>query len=827
MRKKKERIRVLRSIAVCSLAAVMTVPAGPVTAYGAQVSGINEIYTAAHHHVWKYKQQGAGLVTAVCQETQGLCDAGQINLTLTVEKDSRNQNKAVLLADGIELSGSDDRDISYQIRYYDQNGSSIGTQPPQKNGKYKVRAIFGASQTSTKAPYLEADYTIQHTHSWKYDKSWEGASVVTAVCQETQGFCDAGRTALTLRVEKDSQNKKRAVVLADGTELSESNDWGISYRLRYYNQNGGSIGTQPPQKNGKYKVRAVFGTSQTSAKAPYLEADYTIQHTHNWKYEKSWEGSSVVTAVCEGNEGFCDAGRIALTLRVEKDSENKKRAVVLADGAELSGSNDWDISYRLRYYDQNGSSIGTQPPQKNGKYKVRAVFGSSQTSAMAPYLEADYTIQHIHSWKYEKSWEGSSVVTAVCQETEGFCDAGRMELTLKVEKESDYTEEPRDSRVTVSADGMPLAQDNEFGITYKIEYFQDTEAQPDYGWSGEPREPGTYGVKVTFGGKDSAFIKDTFTIHPIEKESRSGITVKMKSHYDQKGKMPAPQLNRELEDGAEITYYYSMENQNTGGGEWSVSEGKKLKAGIYYMYAVIGETDDYKSYATPVCKFTVHADHKWNMPGHLSKKKATKKTVSCSYCGKREKIKLPAKTVSVVMGKSVVIKSKGCTFGKVSKKYFSLSSSGKITTKADPQYYHSMKTSVPVSVKACGKTYNMKVKLAIPAPKVNLIYRKSVVRNEPGLRFEFQYYVPKADKVQVWMDEVNRFEKSGEIKQYFEKHFSNPRPGKTPYIHLANRGLKKAQTVTFHIRACYGPNKSRAVQKSYRYIETGGTASRF
>ena len=164
----------------------------------------------------------------------------------------------------------------------------------------------------------------------------------------------------------------------------------------------------------------------------------------------------MVTAVCQETQGFCDAGRTALTLRVEKDSQNKKRAVVLADGTELSESNDWGISYRLRYYNQNGGSIGTQPPQKNGKYKVRAVFGTSQTSAMAPYLEADYTIQHIHSWKYEKSWEGSSVVTAVCQETEGFCDAGRMELTLKVEKESDYAEEPQASRVSVSANGMPL-----------------------------------------------------------------------------------------------------------------------------------------------------------------------------------------------------------------------------------------------------------------------------------------------------------------------------------------------------------------------------------
>ena len=174
-----------------------------------------------------------------------------------------------------------------------------------------------------------------------------------------------------------------------------------------------------------------------------------------------------------------------------------------------------------------------------------------------------------------------------------------------------------------------------------------------------------------------------------------------------------------------------------------------------------------------------------------------------------------------------MVKSKGCTFGKVRKKYFSLSSSGKITTKADPQYYHSMKTSVPVSVKACGKTYDMKVKLVIPAPKVNLTYRKSVVRNEPGVRFEFQYYVPKADKVQVWMDEVNRFEKSGAIKQYFEKNFSNPRPGKTPYIHLASRSLKKAQTVTFRIRACYGPNKSRVVQKRFQYVETLGTVSGF
>lgn len=794
----------------------MAVPAVPGTAYGAAGEAGNAVYTAEHRHVWKYEQQGTDLVTAVCQENGESCDVGRINLTLRVEKDSENQNSVVVLADGLPLSENDSRNISYRVRYYNQKGSSIGTQPPKKNGEYKVRVIFGSSGTLSSRPYVEADYIIQHTHSWKYEKP-QGSSVMTAVCQGKEGSCEAGKIALTLRVEKGSGSQRRAVVLANGTELPGYNDWNIQYQIRYFDQNGSDMGTQSPTENGKYKVRAIFEDSSLPSDKSYLEADYTIQHTHSWRYERPWGGENAVTAVCQGEEGSCEAGKITLTLRVEKDSKNQKKVLVLADGKELPADNTWNIPYRIRYFNKNGGSIGTAPPKKNGEYKVRAVFGDNWQSSSAPYVEGDYTIQHTHEWKYEKTWEESSVVTAVCQGTEGSCDAGRIPLTLRVEKDAD-----NQNRAVVLADELELPRNNSWGIQYKIMYLNQ------YGTSmgtQPPTENGEYKVRAVFGssGQSSGapYLEADYTVRnqPTweQKDSRSGITVSMKSHYDRKSKVPVPQLNMALEDGAGVTYYYNTKAQNTGGVQWSAQKGKNLKAGTYYMYAVIGETAHYRSYITPVCKFTVHADHKWNLPKDLSAKSETEKTISCRYCGKTQTVTLPAKTVSIAMGKSKLIKSKGCTFGKVKKKYFSLSSSGRMTARADSKYYRSMKTSVPVTVKAYGKTYHMKVKLVIPAPEVKVTRRKAVGRNESGFRFEFRYYVPNADKMQVWMDEVNRFEEPGKMKKYFKKYFSNPRPVSPPYINLSNRNLEKAQTVTFHIRACYGQNKSRAVRKNYRY----------
>ncbi len=440
------------------------------------------------------------------------------------------------------------------------------------------------------------------------------------------------------------------------------------------------------------------------------------------------------------------------------------------------------------------------------------------------------TTPHAHQWVYTKNQQE---VTAECQ-GQG-CEAGKISLTLKVEKESDYAEEPQASRVSVSANGMPLLRENEWGIQYEIQYFQDADGMPGHVWSGEgePREPGTYHVKVAFAGGDSALIEDTFTIRPIEKESRSGITVNMKSHYDLKGQIPVPQLNPVVEDGAEVTYYYNTKPQNTGGEKWSASRGKKLKSVTYFMYAVIGETDKYKSYTTPVCDFTVHTHHKWNMPKDLSAKSETKKTISCSYCGEKHQIKLPKKQQSVVMGKTLDLGKKAytCTFVETketenNKIYFQLNEKGKMTTKLIPADYASMPDSVPVKIKVTDtdKTYTIKVKLKV-RPNVTVATKKVNINGVPAHRFEFDYSgirnIRDAKRVQVWIskgdtdrmynspNKAENRKKVKELNNYFEKYFKNPRPSEKPFINLFNRSLKKIRdNVTFNIRVYYGSKKS-------------------
>ena len=55
-----------------------------------------------------------------------------------------------------------------------------------------------------------------------------------------------------------------------------------------------------------------------------------------------------------------------------------------------------------------------------------------------------------------------------------------------------------------------------------------------------------------------------------------------------------------------VTYYYNTSNSNTGGTAWTnVTSSTSLKAGTYYMYAVVGESTDYKGATTPTDAFTI------------------------------------------------------------------------------------------------------------------------------------------------------------------------------------------------------------------------------
>ena len=57
-------------------------------------------------------------------------------------------------------------------------------------------------------------------------------------------------------------------------------------------------------------------------------------------------------------------------------------------------------------------------------------------------------------------------------------------------------------------------------------------------------------------------------------------------------------------DGRAV-YYYGTENAASGGTKWENMQPTTLDAGTYYMYAVIGETDNYREFTTAAVQFVV------------------------------------------------------------------------------------------------------------------------------------------------------------------------------------------------------------------------------
>ena len=71
------------------------------------------------------------------------------------------------------------------------------------------------------------------------------------------------------------------------------------------------------------------------------------------------------------------------------------------------------------------------------------------------------------------------------------------------------------------------------------------------------------------------------------------------------GETPStPSLTDRTGDGS-VTYYYSTTDSNSGGTKWENIQTDTLNAGTYYMYAELGETENYGSFTTTCVKFRV------------------------------------------------------------------------------------------------------------------------------------------------------------------------------------------------------------------------------
>ena len=71
------------------------------------------------------------------------------------------------------------------------------------------------------------------------------------------------------------------------------------------------------------------------------------------------------------------------------------------------------------------------------------------------------------------------------------------------------------------------------------------------------------------------------------------------------GQTPStPTLTDRTGDGS-VTYYYTTTDSNSGGIKWENIQADTLNAGTYYMYAELGETENYGSFTTACVKFRV------------------------------------------------------------------------------------------------------------------------------------------------------------------------------------------------------------------------------
>ena len=115
----------------------------------------------------------------------------------------------------------------------------------------------------------------------------------------------------------------------------------------------------------------------------------------------------------------------------------------------------------------------------------------------------------------------------------------------------------------------------------------------DVGWKFTPKDGNAY-TEAT----GTATVK-------VDKAQQYG---KVSMEFYIYGETPStPSLTDRTGDAkAQVTYYYNTTNSNSGGTEWKNIQPDTLSAGTcYYMYAELGETENYESFTTDCKKFWV------------------------------------------------------------------------------------------------------------------------------------------------------------------------------------------------------------------------------
>ncbi len=183
----------------------------------------------------------------------------------------------------------------------------------------------------------------------------------------------------------------------------------------------------------------------------------------------------------------------------------------------------------------------------------------------------------------------------------------QLEGTLKLTP-SEITYGEKLSNITIS--GTMTANGRKIAGTFAWQNLNDVlnAGNQQAAWKFTPEDTQTY-----------AETTDITTVK-VNKAEQSGAVGMYNYTYNE---TPAtPTLTEQKGDpDAKVTYYYSTTRTNSGGTEWKDITPTTLKAGTYYMYAVIGETGNYKAYTTEAKAFTVWtAEPAYTKPSGLTAK---------------------------------------------------------------------------------------------------------------------------------------------------------------------------------------------------------------
>jgi len=159
------------------------------------------------------------------------------------------------------------------------------------------------------------------------------------------------------------------------------------------------------------------------------------------------------------------------------------------------------------------------------------------------------------------------------------------EPTITIDPDKNvYSGSDIEPAVTVK-DGDVVIADTE----YAVEYSENVNA-------------GTATVTITDVEGGNYVVSGTLEFVIDKKDITPEVTMSGYTYGDET--VPVPTLSGNEGEG-EYTFYYNTANSTEGGIEWTDIAGDTLDAGTYYMYAVVGETDNYNGATSEPVEFVI------------------------------------------------------------------------------------------------------------------------------------------------------------------------------------------------------------------------------